>query len=173
MKHVGNILQSARQELQLSVEDIALRTRIQRDMIYAIEQGDADALPAEVYLRGFVRAIANELKLDAESVVAQLGAPGTEPYQAESADDGLHNTRYARLLGQEADLDVPLVNAGHLVLAVVALTMLLGAWLLVGTGNQDLRSQDPRSASDKPVIQERVDAVSVFTADDVKVAPRE
>ena len=159
MKHVGQILQSARLERQLSIEDMALRTRIQKDTIAAIEQGDASALPAEVYLRGFIRSMANELKLDGHALVAKIGQSTEELGRAEDAEEALHSTRYARPLGHDEDLEAPLVNAGHLVLAIVALSMLLGAWLLVGSGQNSHHPNDPRSGSDKPVIQQRVDAV--------------
>ncbi len=65
----GRRLAAARQELGLSVSEIAGRTRIPSSSITAIEDDDWIALPAPVYVRGFLRLYAQEVGLDPEAIV--------------------------------------------------------------------------------------------------------
>lgn len=61
---VGAVLRGARRQAGLSVEDIAVRLRIRRDYLKAIERGDFSALPGASYALGFVRSYAEYLRLD-------------------------------------------------------------------------------------------------------------
>ena len=65
----GRRLAAARQELGLTVSEIAGRTRIPSASITAIEDDDWIALPAPVYVRGFLRLYAQEVGLDPDAIV--------------------------------------------------------------------------------------------------------
>lgn len=64
----GDLLRQAREAWGLSLEAVAKRTRIQTRSLAAIEAEDFPALPARVFVRGFVMAYARELRLDPEHV---------------------------------------------------------------------------------------------------------
>ncbi len=68
---VGNILRAAREESGLSLKDIEKETSIRAQYIEAIEKGERDILPSEVYVKGFIRNYATFLKLDADALVRQ------------------------------------------------------------------------------------------------------
>lgn len=65
----GEILQRVRQALRLELKDIATRTKIGLSQLRAIEGESWDALPAQVYLRGFLQEYAKCLRLDSGQVV--------------------------------------------------------------------------------------------------------
>ena len=69
---VGQQLASARNEQKLSVQSVASELRLSVAVIQALEEGDEDNLPAQTYLRGYIRAYAKRLGLDGASLVAQL-----------------------------------------------------------------------------------------------------
>ncbi len=84
---LGRLLREVRQSRALSLGEVERDTRINRDYLQALEQERYELLPAPVYTRGFVRAYARHLGLDAEAVVALLPAdlprpPGLEPIAA-------------------------------------------------------------------------------------------
>lgn len=56
--NVGMRLRKARESMNLSIEDIARRTRIQKKYLIAIEKGQYDLLPSRVYLRSYLRSYA-------------------------------------------------------------------------------------------------------------------
>jgi len=64
----GELLRTVRQARGLELQDIAERTKISRTYLRAIEEEDFVAAPAPVYLRGFVKTLARDLKLEPEQV---------------------------------------------------------------------------------------------------------
>ncbi len=68
----GDILKAARERNRLTVKDIEQATSIRSTYIEAIEKGDYDKLPGEVYAKGFIKNYANFLKLDGESLVREF-----------------------------------------------------------------------------------------------------
>ena len=69
---IGAKLRQARQAQGLSLDDIAVSTRIQPRYLDAIEAEEIDLLPGLVFTRNFVRQYATSLKLDPEPLLASL-----------------------------------------------------------------------------------------------------
>ena len=63
MSKVGEQLRLAREEQKLSVPQIAEITKMRGDQVLAVEEGRLDSFAAPIYVRGFVRAYADALKL--------------------------------------------------------------------------------------------------------------
>jgi cytoskeleton protein RodZ len=68
---VGQFLAQSREELGLSVKDIARITNIRYLYLEAIERGDLNSLPGRVYTIGFVKSYANALNIDGNELVLQ------------------------------------------------------------------------------------------------------
>lgn len=66
---VARRLQDARSRTGISVRDLSLRSRIGLRYLEAIESFEIDALPREVYLRGYLREVARALGLDPDELV--------------------------------------------------------------------------------------------------------
>ena len=64
-------LRKRREELGISIEEMARITRISAANLKAIESGDSARLPAPIYIKGFIRAYARQLKLDEKELVQQ------------------------------------------------------------------------------------------------------
>ena len=69
----GKQLRQAREALGLTVRDIADRTKIPSRQIDAIETEHYEKLPGGIFGRGYVRAVATALKLDADVIVEAYG----------------------------------------------------------------------------------------------------
>jgi cytoskeletal protein RodZ len=67
----GTILKNRRLELGIPIADIASKTKIRRTYLEALEEDRFDAFPGEVYLKGFMRIYAEELGLEAETVLSR------------------------------------------------------------------------------------------------------
>ncbi len=61
---IGAQLNQFRQEKSLSLEQIAIKTRISKRYLKAIEQGNLDQLPEPVYVQGFIKRFADTLGLN-------------------------------------------------------------------------------------------------------------
>ncbi|MGD8882445.1 MAG: DUF4115 domain-containing protein [Desulfobacterales bacterium] len=65
----GRYLQSIRIEKNISLERVSEETRIAIGNLQLIEKEDLEALPAEVFVRGFLRAFARAIGADGEEAV--------------------------------------------------------------------------------------------------------
>lgn len=69
MKKTGERLRTQREHLNLSISEAALVTKINPKILTAIEAGEGENLPAETFLKGFIRSYAVFLKIDAEEIM--------------------------------------------------------------------------------------------------------
>ena len=72
MSQVGEQLHAAREALKLTIQQIADATKIRTDHIRALEEGHYEVFSAPVYIRGFVRIYANQLKLNTAQIMSVL-----------------------------------------------------------------------------------------------------
>jgi cytoskeletal protein RodZ len=58
VEHFGAALRRAREQRSLTIGEIALTTKVPRSSLELIESGALDGLPADVFVRGFIRSYA-------------------------------------------------------------------------------------------------------------------
>jgi cytoskeleton protein RodZ len=79
----GKTLAAQREAMGWTVEQVADQLKLAVRQVEALEQGDYSSLPPPAVVRGFVRAYAKVVKLDAAPLVAQIAldsdAPDTSP----------------------------------------------------------------------------------------------
>lgn len=63
-EHFGNCLRRAREKRDISLSDVAQKTKVSRSVLELLERGDLEALPAGVYSRGFIRSFARAVGTD-------------------------------------------------------------------------------------------------------------
>lgn len=68
---LGEKLTKFRSEARLTIGDLAKATKIQGKYIEALERGQYEKLPADVYVRGYLRSYARALNMD-ESMLVRL-----------------------------------------------------------------------------------------------------
>ncbi|MFY0541911.1 helix-turn-helix domain-containing protein [Nannocystis pusilla] len=68
----GRYIREARQRRGISVEQLALETKIPRPSLEALEEDQFSALPGPVFVRGFFRCCARSLSLDPDTVAGLL-----------------------------------------------------------------------------------------------------
>ena len=69
---IGDILRKEREKQKLSVKDVEQGTSIRAVYIDALENGEYDKLPGEVYAKGFIKNYGNFLELNGEDLVRQF-----------------------------------------------------------------------------------------------------
>lgn len=74
MESPGTMLKAARERRGLTLTEIANITRISRTTLAHLEDDNFDELPAQVFVRGFLRNMARELRLDPLEVIAAYEA---------------------------------------------------------------------------------------------------
>jgi cytoskeleton protein RodZ len=79
----GSVLAAARLRAGLTLNDVAARTRVARPLLESLEAENWDALPAPVYVRGFIKLYAREVGLDARAVLRLLESQTEARVEAE------------------------------------------------------------------------------------------
>ncbi|MDH5673973.1 MAG: helix-turn-helix domain-containing protein [Myxococcales bacterium] len=70
---VGSYLRRERERKHISVAELSQTTRIPVSVLLQIEEDRREELPADVFVRGFLRAYSRALGLDEEHVLARYG----------------------------------------------------------------------------------------------------
>ena len=65
----GMVLREARERRGMTVEAVSSETRIPASSIHRIEEGAYGDLPAQVFVRGFLRAYARAVAIDPDEVI--------------------------------------------------------------------------------------------------------
>jgi Helix-turn-helix domain len=80
---IGNSLREARVRQHLELTEIELATKIRTRYLRALEEENFEALPAQTYVKGFLRTYADYLGLDGQLYVdefnSRYGVDGEEP----------------------------------------------------------------------------------------------
>ncbi len=121
---IGAQLRSAREGKDLSIGTVAERIRVPVKTLAAIERNDQSALPPHPFGRGFVRAYADEVDLDADRLVreyfAQFPSPPPVPNHAPLSREPVEP------LWQPPSRWVGMATAVAVLLVVVAAAVVLG-----------------------------------------------
>ena len=87
---VGETLSEARYRAGLSVDELSERTRIRGTVIRCIEADDYAACGGDLYVRGYVRAIAGAVGIDAQPLIREydMGRSSGQRKSANGSADG-------------------------------------------------------------------------------------
>ncbi|MBS0412321.1 MAG: helix-turn-helix domain-containing protein [Proteobacteria bacterium] len=111
--NIGQSLRMIREARGLSIDAVAEMTRIRPSYIAAIEASDMASLPSRPFAIGYVRAYAQALDLDADSVVARFKAEAPEHDASLRTPVGVrHNMprRFGPMAGVAAALMIALIG---------------------------------------------------------------
>ncbi len=86
MQTVGEFLRAERLKKALSIKDVESAISIRALYLNAIEEGDYDIVPGEVYLKGFIRNYATFLELDPQKAI-ELYSQNKEQTKAQTNEN--------------------------------------------------------------------------------------
>jgi cytoskeleton protein RodZ len=136
----GATLRRARNAKQLTLEQVAERTKVSVSVLKALENNDVDRLPARVYARGFLRAYAKEVGLDPGETVNEYFQQFEDEPSIGLADDADS--------GASRDLQVePETRRGLPVGTLAAVALLAGAIYFVFVAPRTSSSRTDRAAA--------------------------
>ncbi|MEW6221296.1 MAG: helix-turn-helix domain-containing protein [Thermodesulfobacteriota bacterium] len=125
----GDYLRRQRTLRGVSLDDIARATRIHLGALQALEEDDRTRLPADVFVRGFIRNYALQVGLDPEETVSRYIQAGGEAF----AGGGPLPSEREELTGSRAIRSRPPGRSGRwLLLGLLAGLVGLALYLLLG-----------------------------------------
>jgi cytoskeleton protein RodZ len=69
---IGRVLQQARIDANLTVDEVSAATRVRIPIVHAMEQDDFSRCGGDVYARGHIRMIARKVGIDPDPVIARF-----------------------------------------------------------------------------------------------------
>jgi hypothetical protein len=131
---IGNSLREARVRQQLELSEVELATKIRSRYLRALEEENFETLPAQTYVKGFLRTYADYLGLDGQLYVDEFNSrfgDGEEPYEPVVARRTPQVGRHHRRLERRW---VAFALAG--IAAVVV--FVIAAWRFGGNNNEQI-----------------------------------
>ena len=170
MHAFGARLREAREARGISIEDLVQITKVPRATLVALEEGNTTALPAPVFVRGFVRAVARALDIEANSLVRELPEPMSHAKPNLNARRHVSIDTSAGLLRSDLRTSGPTnrhkIWSSHLVLALLALSMCFAAFVLMG----DREPSHTAAHTPAQVTEPVQDGLTTYS--DVNISPR-
>ncbi len=84
---LGDLLRQTREQKNLSLNDVEQGTNIRKSYIKAIEDGNYEKLPGEVFLKGFIKAYGRFLGLDGKALIDQYKEEKNSTYSDSKIND--------------------------------------------------------------------------------------
>ena len=153
---VGEILLSARERAGLSLEEVSQETRLSVKNLEYLETDNFEALPAKVYVRGFIRTYAAFLDLDVEHLLSK--------YEVQTGQT--HRTKgdlweiEAEVVEEKLGSILPLKRI--IIPLLIVLVALLVAIFIFTRGDRSEDSSPVRPDAQEPAV---VDTVAVQPAE--------
>lgn len=141
-KTVGEILKDARLAAKLSVEKVSDKTRIGAAYLIAIEAGDFNALPGQVYASGFVRTYAKFLGLDAGEIYDKF------------RDEAAGNRQRVKLAMMEPEREGGVPHKKEILIAIGALIFIYALWTIFSSSG----SEKAKEKAPETVAMEKINA---------------
>jgi len=145
MKKTGEFLKQKRENLELSLSEVALATKISPKVLAAIESGDTSQLPAKTFLKGFVRSYAVYLKANVDEVMSlfqeEMGGPAADRSMVESHRNETSSPR--KSVDDES-------SSGFRAMAIGAIVVLIG--LIIGVRELIEKYQKEKVVVETPAI---------------------
>ncbi len=130
-ERVGDILRKERITRRITVETIAKDLKLNVKYIKALEANDYDALPAEPYVRVYLKSLAKYLSLDSESIFKQFyreRGVSVEPFTEENPE------RIRISMKQKEESPNPLLIVAIVLIVLLALFSFIAkkeGWIVV------------------------------------------
>ena len=71
-RSIGHCLKAERETRRLSIEEVSNTTRIPRKTLESLEDDRFEDLPSGVFVRGFIKAYASAVEIDADDILARF-----------------------------------------------------------------------------------------------------
>ena len=164
----GDTLRKERERQKLTIQDIEQGTSIRAVYIEALETGNYDKLPGEVYAKGFVKNYANFLNLDADKLskefVAELSpttVAETEIFDAQeekiiSENPKAEKLKITELTEPNVKIEKTSEGSGNfsIIAAVILIAMLAGgAWYFLNNSSGNIADVNQNPPQQTEVVQ--------------------
>lgn len=153
---LNEYLRRVRESKRITLEKMARDTKLNLDYLYALEEGDYRIIPAETYIRIYLRSVAKYLQIDPVDIVwrYQDEVQPKQQQQAAVQTEERKTTLSLRALAQQ-----PKIKPAGIVILILGLMVIFS---FLRTGYKDNRTASvPDSALSGPLPKAKKDTTAV------------
>ena len=118
---VGEFFRQVRETKGLTLDEVAIKTRIHPEYLKAIEEANFGKLPDQVFAKGFVRSYARSLGLDEEDAMRRFTASASAFYNKHEERERLRQQQVEDERKRQANRKVVFATVGVAVLGLILL----------------------------------------------------
>lgn len=149
MSELGQVLQRAREEKGISLDDIQKITKIQRRYLEAIERGHFHVLPGHFYARAFIKSYAEAVGLDPNHILSHFQSD----LPAQPPQEQLERIRRRRTASANDTLQTGRWVTRTLLVLFVGLIIGVIYLAFVNNSNYDTSPTPGNAAGNQPQVQ--------------------
>lgn len=177
MKEIGSQLQKARLKKNLSLSDVQEITKIRSVYLEAMENGNFEKIPGEVYRKGFLVNYANALEIDSNPLLERYNQIRGAELRRESTQEEYADVKVVAIKDEKEEKvavtavkehnkrKFKLKNAGNLRAALVILIVIILFSVVIKSlsnlGSSKMIRANSRDAKQYTVTDKSTEAVSV------------
>jgi cytoskeletal protein RodZ len=121
MENFGKVLRKARERRSLSLAEVAERTRVPQGSLKLIEAGNIDDLPADVFVRGFIRSYARAVGITDDEPLGLFEQAQASRRQLEERQAAIPSQPALAEAGEEDTQGAPRRGIGLAVFVIIVL----------------------------------------------------
>ncbi|AKM18594.1 DUF4115 domain-containing protein [Anoxybacillus geothermalis] len=150
MTELGKRLREAREEKNISLDELQEMTKIQKRYLIGIEEGNYAIMPGNFYVRAFIRQYAEAVGLDPDELFEQYKQDIPQSYQ-DDLPQPLSRVKTRQQLSAEGTKWLDWLPKALIAAAVVGAAVLVWVLLQRGTANEPPAKTSPETAEvEKP-----------------------
>lgn len=127
MSELGNRLKNAREEKNLTIEDLQTMTKIQKRYLTGIEEGNYSSIPGKFYVRAFIKQYAEAVGLDPEMIFEEYKNEVPETHQ-DTLPEQLSRVQTRKELPDSASKVMDILPKVIIILIIVAVAVIIWVW---------------------------------------------
>ncbi len=182
-KTVGEILREARLAKNLSLNDVEQGISVRARYLEAVENGEYDKTPGEVFVKGMIRSYGNYLGLDGLELVTKYKASSAGIAAEEARSQGIREAEKVRLNIQLKDprdigsgtgrMELPNLPFKQIAMGAVAVLILVAGYFAVPAAIDWVSNRPTESTTQETPAQQTAstgtNAATAPVSDEVKV----
>jgi cytoskeletal protein RodZ len=161
---IGNSLREARTRQGLDFPQLEVATKIRSKYLRALEEEQFDALPAQTYVKGFLRTYADYLGLDGQLYVDEYNSR----YVVDPSEEFFRPRRSPQRVRQERRLESRVLVLALVGIAVVT-ALVIAAWRFGGGSEKPVLPATPGSVAAQAPTRAHVVVAAVHGSSYVEV----
>ncbi|MBM7603251.1 cytoskeletal protein RodZ [Metabacillus crassostreae] len=159
MSELGNRLKQAREERNISLDDLQAITKIQKRYLLGIEEGNYSMMPGKFYARAFIKQYAEAVNLNADDLFEEFKNEVPTTYK-EDVPEQLSRVKTQRELPKTASKFVELLPKFGLILLILIIAVGFWIWRQTAAVNDQGNENETNITEVSDSEFEKIDNVS-------------